>query len=841
MDSPSAIEVGAASGETSAAGSAAASPWASWTNLWQIPTIAISLALIGWGIVEATKSSTPANIEEVLAQTESLITNGDYKRAAMQLREVVESRISKQPPPIQAKYHTQAADLVFLSQQGEGVENVENHRQVADHFARASEAGAQLQPRQVERWGESLLAMGDVGEARDRLAELDDAIATVVADDDGDIQDVRRRLFRRIVETELKAPDIEFEKLLSTIAEYRSHQRLDAPEELWAVARLAQLRLEAGMTEQAVDFLLVEMRRLEARANEAPSEFAELYSLLGRAYFERGDYDRAQRHLENAVSLFDSPVPAQGEALVLLGQIAASQGRPEVALERFQSVVNDYQATPSYLAGLLGLAEARSVVGDHESSQGDYEGLRQQLQKSAAVARPLTPERVAESLCDRHDASLAMGKLQQALGYVAIAEQYFKPDAVPGDVLYRIASTSRQIAENILADEADQDDDVEFTGASELPASVRTEANASFHRAADYFIRHSNAQRSSSDSDDSWATSLWLAADSYDRAGRHDLSIQYFLNYIDRRPTDDPKRAETLFRIAQACHAQLQYDKAITYYEQVVADRSRTTFAAQSYVPLARCYLAVNRRTEAIAQLRQVLSGDRLLKPDARDFRDALVELARMHYASGEFASAIELLTEAMQRYPADSQRLDMQFLRADSYRSVAMAVANRLKDSPVLSQVDRALLASQQTNYLQSAIDGFSIVCEGYAQRTSEEFAPAEQDQFRRARLYRADCAYHLGQYAQAIDLYDQVTRQYSAHHSSMYALIQIVNCYRALGDAERTEAAHRRALARLQQLPDGAFTAPDALMDRSAWERWLEFMPVGPTQTVSANAPTG
>ena len=61
------------------------------------------------------------------------------------------------------------------------------------------------------------------------------------------------------------------------------------------------------------------------------------------------------------------------------------------------------------------------------------------------------------------------------------------------------------------------------------------------------------------------------------------------------------------------------------------------------------------------------------------------------------------------------------------------------------------------------------------------------------------------------------------------MTALIQIVNCYSNLGDAARAQAAHRRALLRLDALPDEAFEASDALLDRAAWERWLKNMPVG------------
>ena len=68
------------------------------------------------------------------------------------------------------------------------------------------------------------------------------------------------------------------------------------------------------------------------------------------------------------------------------------------------------------------------------------------------------------------------------------------------------------------------------------------------------------------------------------------------------------------------------------------------------------------------------------------------------------------------------------------------------------------------------------------------------------------------------------------------MTALIQIVNCYVSLGDTNRARTAHRRALVRLNKLPDEAFEEPDALLDRAAWEQWLKNMPVDDISTAAA-----
>ena len=100
---------------------------------------------------------------------------------------------------------------------------------------------------------------------------------------------------------------------------------------------------------------------------------------------------------------------------------------------------------------------------------------------------------------------------------------------------------------------------------------------------------------------------------------------------------------------------------------------------------------------------------------------------------------------------------------------------------------------------------------------------------------LYRAESAYDLGRYAEAVEYFDQVAGRFAQHHSSMTALIQIVNCYVNLGDTIRARTAHHRALVRLNKLPDEAFDAEDALLDRKAWEQWLKNIPVDDTLTAA------
>ncbi len=154
------------------------------------------------------------------------------------------------------------------------------------------------------------------------------------------------------------------------------------------------------------------------------------------------------------------------------------------------------------------------------------------------------------------------------------------------------------------------------------------------------------------------------------------------------------------------------------------------------------------------------------------------------------------------------------------------------------MSPADRIRRERAVQEDLETSLVIFSGVIEEYAARPERDLDPIQLDYQRFAMLYRADCGYELGRYAAAAEMYDQAARKYSSHHSSMHALVQIVNCYDRLGETRDADIAHHNALIRLRQLPDGAFRDPQSMMDRAAWERWLRDRPVGAT---AAAAGTG
>jgi tetratricopeptide (TPR) repeat protein len=803
--------------------------WSSWSNLWQVPAIVLSMIVIAAGLYVAMHRSPDNDFDGALDQVDLLLETELFDLAAAQLNEVIEPNLDMATPLQQARFEATVADWIALSQEAAGLNLDKNNRRIAERYTKAADLGGPLEPERLERWAAALLAVGDLDVARQRLAELE-----ALAREPGANLEARRRrnrVLRGLVEVSLGRPNLSFEAMMELLDGYRADPMLAPSDELWAIARQAELQLETGQTQEAVARLLIDMRRFEPQLEATPGlSFGELYVLLARGYYEQGNYPYAEYHVEQAMQRLGAADPLRGDALVVLGQIGVTRGQWHEAFEHFDRVLRDFSTTRSAIPGRLGRAEIHSILGDDERGLADYHKLHAEL-AAAPPRRDVAPDNVARSLADRHDAALTTGRLPAALEYILLAETFFEAGKVPQEVVFRIASTSRQRADDLIDDALAQQPGA---GLDELEPALRFEAGELYRRAGDYYVRHARSLAGRPGTDEVWADSLWLAADSYDLGGWHDLSIAHFTEYVAGRSDLDPRRPEAVFRLAQACHAELDYEAAAGYYERVLAEHPRSHVASRSHVPLARCLLALGRRPEAERQMIQVVSGRSGMEPEALDYRDALIELGSLYYDNEDFVGAIERLHEAVRRYPDDDRIDDIRFRLADSYRRRAIGLEPQLA-SPGLPPAERRRLESHRTDHLRTAAELFSDICADRA----EPLSPAQRrlsDQLHRyACLYQADCAFELGLYAEAVDRYDEVATRFPRHHTSMTALIQIVNCYSNLGDTPRAQTAHRRALLRLEALPDEAFEASDALLDRAAWERWLKNMPVGQTSTDS------
>jgi tetratricopeptide (TPR) repeat protein len=424
--------------------------WSSWSNLWQVPAIVLSIIVIAAGLYVAMQRTPDNDFDGALDQVDRLIETERFDLAAAQLNEVIEPNLDLASPIQQARFEATVADWIALSQAAAGLQLDKNNRRIAERYMKAADLGGQLEPERLERWAAALLAVGDLEVARQRLAELE-----ALAGEPGATLEARRRrnrVLRGLVEVSLGQPDLSLDEMMRLLDGYRADPMLAPADELWAIARQAELRLETGQTREAVAHLLIDMRRFEPQLETTPGlSFGELYVLLARGYSELGNYPYAEYHVEQAMQRIEATDPIRGDALIVLGQIGVTRGQWHEA---------------------FGRAEIHSILGDDERSLADFRKLHAEL-AAALPRRDVTPQDAARSLADRHDAALTTDRLPAALEYILLAETFFGAGKVSQEVVFRIASTSRQLADDLINDARVEQPDA---GLEELDPTVRFEA-----------------------------------------------------------------------------------------------------------------------------------------------------------------------------------------------------------------------------------------------------------------------------------------------------------------------------------------------------------------------------
>jgi len=318
--------------------------------------------------------------------------------------------------------------------------------------------------------------------------------------------------------------------------------------------------------------------------------------------------------------------------------------------------------------------------------------------------------------------------------------------------------------------------------------------------------------------------SLWMAGDSYDLAGETDKTIEIFSEYAGGLD-DDPRLPQAVFRLAGAHQARGDFDVAETLYRGLIEEHPNAAEAAGSHVRLAQT-LAVDDDPEndgdARALLERILTSGRLA-PDAVEYRDALVQLGRLHLRAGRHVAALETLAETVERYPEDPEITLLRFQLADAHRLSAAELGEQLERESMPAGRRRDL-ETRRSGWLREALAHYEEVRATLDAKDQRRRTDFEDLLLRNAHFYRADVAFDLGEHEAAIRHYDAAAQRYARDPASLVAMVQIVNCYVELGRWQEARTANERARRRLRELPPEALDAPDLPMTRRHWERWLD-----------------
>jgi len=437
----------------------------------------------------------------------------------------------------------------------------------------------------------------------------------------------------------------------------------------------------------------------------------------------------------------------------------------------------------------------------------------------------------------------------RALGFAEAARRLTGVDEAPAELLLGLARTHRELAAELL--NAASGGAGALTLAQADPSTQR-EAREHLIRAGEYYRLHA-AKSVQTDVQD-YGDSLWAAADMFDRAGDLSSSASAFQQFAADFPGDSRKPL-ALFRLAQAQRAGGDLEVAARIYRELIAGRATSResgpIADESYVPLAITLLADQKPendSEAEDHLLRVVRGE-VGGTATPMFREALRTLGEYYYDSGQFEASIERLVEYIERERSDgrsatasaasntpasigssgdprpnvgdpSELLGLFYRLADGYRQSAVKIGEGFAVAMPDSQ--RRELETARRDRLERAqalFDGLQRAYDKQKRRTA-----LEELRLRNAAFFKADCAFDLGEYDQAIRFYDAAKERYPRDAVSLVAMVQIVSALIEQGKTQEAATANVRARRFYESLPESAWDDPTLPMSRAQWEQWLD-----------------
>ncbi len=787
-----------------------------WSQVWHLPMLILGMVLLGVGLYQVIPEAESDQYTDVLDEVAQYLKANNLDEAQTRLKVGLEPFIAGASPQERARYQMLWGDLIYQQQAHHGWDKRENHARVRDYYLKAREMGQTMDGPHLQRLAETYVALGNEVKADEVIDELREF-------------EPRRRygVIKKIIERRRQA-GAGVAELTPLMLRYEQEVRAERDRAArvaglrWAVVLHTRGLLESGQPHQAIQYLQRRMIYLMDEGGDAA--MAPLRVMLAKAYQRLGEYPEAQRWYQLAQQSLEPTDPLNADILVGQAQIElAETGNLQVALEGFTAAVKDFPTSQVYFNALVGRADCEAKLDAHAEA---LQHLGEAVERFN-VDRRRNPEKLdllATTIGSHYEKETAREDYERALAYLTLLKPVYRAD-LPAEVLLEFARTHQRTANQRLAEAAGDDAD---TLPDRLPAAddeagraLNQEAAVHYGIAGDYFMQYARAIGPTDE--EAYANSLWDSAMSYDMAQAWDEAIAGYDEFVRTR-AGDPRQLEATRRLALAYQSGNNHQAAVDLLRGLVDDNGESPEALASLVPLARSHEALGDMDAAERILQHVLTDHRAITPDSPPYREGLIALAKLHHRQGRFEDAITRFTEAVDRFGGDPDGVMLRFDLADAYRQSVSALDESLT-KPMPQSKQMALMA-ERARRLEAAQGLFDRVTEELDRPDAPDGPAIQRVALRNAYFYRADCAYDLGRFDEAIGLYDQAAKRWETHPASLVALVQIVNAYCEMGQIQQAKVANDRARWQLKRIPDEAFEDPSRLpMTREHWEDWLRW----------------
>jgi tetratricopeptide (TPR) repeat protein len=765
-------------------------PTLRFAQLWQVPLLLLSLGLFAYAAWMFFDIRPGQSIDQKMASARTLMTQERPEAAIDYLNQLLNT--AKFDVSHEGRIHLMLAESLEMLQKQKPTRVIPAyHEQIVQQCRMALSQDVAPTAAIYRRLAESYEAM------RRPIEALDNYRRCMAIDPERSL-----RMQRKIIDLQLGQDD--FAAAGAAIREYLAHKELSDSERAWAAGESAHLMIDQGEFEAAKKELAD-----AARLNVNPVDQGQLNYWEGYCAWKLGDADEAERSLRVARDQLRATHPLDGDACYVLGRLAQARNDPRTANSFYEIVLVNHPDAKIAPLARLSRGVCRILEKNDDGGLNDLHEVVRLIDAQGAAGARYRDEAVAglrdaaQTLTDRGNYVGAI----EALAY----EQTLRPQPTAG-FFARLG--------DVYEKQADQ-----LAKASELPKPadrIRRDQQLRDDRtkAGDAYVAYSRALTLLDDK--TYGDALWHGIDLYDQAGDLRRAITALQLFVAERP-EDSLTPEALLRLGRAYQAAGMFDKAVATFQQIQFRYSKSFAASKCAVPLAQAYLAKGPDFYAKAEtvLLSVLENNPVLTPEAQEFRQSLFELAGLYYRTSRFEEAVSRLEELVNRYP-DEQRLgQLLFLMADSYRKSANLLRARVAATTNPSDAAEALAAKRERlakarGLYERTIDAF---------RASPPGTDLDRLYQKLSYFYRADCVYDLGNYDDAIHMYDAAAFRYQEDPAALAAYVQIVNANCALGRMDEARTANERAKWLLKRMPAEAFDNGAFTMPKEYWDQWLKW----------------
>ena len=788
-----------------------------WSQIWHVPTLVTGLLLLVVGTYLALSSRTVPDIPGTLDSAENAIVSGQFDLAQIELAKVQE-HIDHASASDQGRALVLSGDRIFLEQQAQNRDRHENHENIDQHYRQAEAMAVDLDPSRIHRWAQTLISLD---RHNDALALIDRL--------QGQAPRVRYALVRRIIERTQAKNRMSTDQLKPLLDRYEaelldeSDKQVRRTGNLWLLTQRALGLLNNAKPEQVIEELLKKIPRLEEKPGML--DLAPLYILLAKAYQQSDEYEHARIQYMHAQQLLDPVDKLNADIFVGLGQLALAQSDdPQEALDLFSQAVRNFPDARSYLEALLGKADSEAKLGLHDEA---IKHLRQACDQLLQNVNHdvLLQGQLYEIAFSCYSSSADRGDYKLALDYLMLLKVMYAPHELPLDLLINLAVVHTRLAEQRMTEvphfePGDESTAVDANLSRQRRGEAYQDAAVHYKKAGEYYRQHAGTVTIKDN--EAHGESLWRAAESFDRAQLWLESIKVYSQFASSRESDQ-RYLTVIHRLGLAYQAQGKQLEAIEQFKKLIEEKPQSQAAFDSYVPLARAYQSLDKGDLAKRLLNSVLTDHPSITPDSRPYRDALIELGRLHYEQQEFSEAIRRFAMAIDRDQQEVEDGSLRFYLADAHRRSIEQIDQELEQVKMPSKEKR--FRQERIKRLNAAQVLYEQVIAHLEKREDDQLSSMQRLYLRNAYFYRADCAYSMKNWDQAISFYDTAAKRWGKHAISLVALIQIVNAYAEQGDFKEAKIANNRARHQLKQIPEDAFDDPSLPMTRRYWQNWLRW----------------